>query len=215
MKSSPGKAGCGCLIMGLAVFLVAAALMMHPFSLRILGDRLVYRDTIVTSDAILIPYFPEDKNGELFMDAFREFWAGNGRVILVEEQRVFGLSLTELVRKLAHERGIKEPVVRKVDVEPDDSGNPVRLKAKVSTLHLKKVIVVVPDYASRRFHAAFDDSEGDGKSVYLIRPVTMSYFNRERWWRSAATRCIVAGEIYGTLSQYASRFTGGKNGHDQ
>lgn len=211
MKSSAGRAGCGCLIIVLVVFLVAIALMMHPFSLRMLGDRLVYRDSMVTSDAILIPYFPEDKNGEIIMDAFREFWAGNGKVILVEEQRVFGLSLTELVRKLANERGIKEPVVRKVEVEADAAGDPARLKAKVSALRLKKVIVVVPDYASRRYHAAFDDSEGPGKSIYLIRPVTMSYFTRERWWRNAATRSIVAGEIYGTFSQYVSRFTSGKD----
>jgi hypothetical protein len=215
MKSPPGRAGCGCLIMILAVFLVAAAAMMHPFSLRVLGDRLVYRDPIVTSDAILIPYFPEDKNGELCMDAFREFWAGNGKVILVEEQRVFGLSLTELVRRLAHERGIKEPVVRKVEMDADAAGDPARLKAKVSAMGLKKVIVVVPDYASRRFHAAFDRSEGNGKSIYLIRPVTMSYFTRERWWRNAATRRIVASEIYGTISQYVSRFTSGKDKHNQ
>jgi hypothetical protein len=206
MKSSAGRAGCGCLIIILVVFLVSAALMMHPLSLRFLGDRLMYRDPIVTSDAILIPYFPEDKNGELFMDAFREFWAGNGKLILVEEQRVFGLSLTELVRKLAKERGIKEPVVRKVDVEAETAGDPARLKEKVSALRLKKVIVVVPDYASRRFHAAFDDS----KSLYLIRPVTMSYFTRDRWWRNAATRRIVANEVYGTLSLYLSRFTNSK-----
>lgn len=211
MKSSAGRAGCGCLIMVLVVFLVVAALMMHPFSLRLLADRLVYRDPIVTSDAILVPYFPEDKNGELFMDAFREFWAGNGKLILVEEQRVFGLSLTELARKLARERGIKEPVVRKVDVEVETAGDPLRLKEKVSALHLKKVIVIVPDYASRRFHAAFDASKDNEKSIYLIRPVAMSYFSRERWWRNAATRGIVAGEVYGTISLYLGRLTGGKN----
>lgn len=105
MKSSSGRAGCGCLIVMLVVFLITAALMMHPFSLRLLADRLIYKDHVVTSDAILVPYFPEDKNGEIFMDAFREFWAGNGKLILVEEQRVFGLSLTELVQKLAKERG--------------------------------------------------------------------------------------------------------------
>lgn len=211
MKSSAGRAGCGCLIMVLVVFLVVAALMMHPFSLRLLADRLVYRDPIVTSDAILVPYFPEDKNGELFMDAFREFWAGNGKLILVEEQRVFGLSLTELARKLARERGIKEPVVRKVDVEVETAGDPLRLKEKVSALHLKKVIVIVPDYASRRFHAAFDASKDNEKSIYLIRPVAMSYFSGERWWRNAATRGIVAGEVYGTISLYLGRLTGGKN----
>lgn len=207
MKSSAGRAGCGCLIMVLVVFLVTAALMMHPFSLRILGDRLVYRDAIVPSDAIVVPYFPEDKNGELFMDAFREFWAGNGKLILVEEQRVFGLSLTELVQRLATERGIKEPVVRKLDAGTESPGDPVRLRKKVSTLHLKKVIVVVPDYASRRFHAAFDDSRGDEKGLYLIKPVAMSYFARDRWWKNADARSIAAREVYGTFSCYMDRFT--------
>lgn len=211
MKSSAGRAGCGCLIMVLAVFLVMAALMMHPFSLRILGDRLVYRDTIVASDAIVIPYFPEDKNGELYMDAFREFWAGNGKLILVEEQRVFGLSLTDLVQRLAKERGIKEPVVRKIDVEGEGAGDPVRLRKKVAALHLRKVIVVVPDYASRRFHAAFGDSKGDEKQLYLIKPVAMSYFTRDRWWKSAAGRSIATREVYGTASLYVGRVTSGKN----
>lgn len=210
MRSPAGRAGCGCLIMVLVVFLVIAGLMMHPFALRLLGDRLVYKDPIVTSDAILAPYFPEDKNGELFMDAFREFWAGNGKFILVEEQRVFGLSLTELVRRLAAERGIKEPVVRKLDVDFATPGNPLHLKEKVSALRLNKVIVIVPDYASGRFHAAFDASKDNEKTIYLIRPVSMSYFSRERWWKNAATRGIVASEIYGTLSLYTNRFTGGK-----
>jgi hypothetical protein len=209
MKSSTGRSGCGCLIMVLVVFLVIAALMMHPLSLRILGDRLVYKDAIVTSDAILVPYFPEDRNGELFMDAFREFWAGNGKLILVEEQRVFGLSLAELVQRLATERGIKEPVVRKVEVGADSAGNPQRLKEKVSALHLRKVIIVVPEYASRRFHAAFNDSEGPGKSLYLIRPVTVSYFAGDKWWKNATSRTIAAKEVYLMASHFLSRFTGG------
>ena len=208
MKSSRGRSGCGCLIMILVVFLVVVALMMHPLSLRILGDRLVYKDTIVTSDAVLVPYFPEDRNGELFMDAFREFWAGNGKLILVEEQRVFGLSLTDIVQRLAAERGIKEPVVRKVDVGADNAGNPQRLKEKVSALHLRKVIIVVPDYASRRFHAVFNDSEGPGKSLYLIRPVTMSYFASDKWWKNATSRTIAAKEAYLMISQFLGRFTG-------
>lgn len=207
MKSSAGRAGCGCLIIVLVVFFVTAALMMHPFSLRILGGRLVYRDAIVPSDAIVVPYFPEDKNGELFMDAFREFWAGNGKLILVEEQRVFGLSLTELVQRLAAERGIKEPVVKKIEVGGESAGDPARLREKVSTLRLKKVIVVVPDYASRRFHAAFDDSKGDEKGLYLIKPVVMSYFTRDRWWKTAAARSIAVREVYGTFSYYIGRFT--------
>ena len=197
--------------MVLVIFLVTVAAFMHPFTLRLLADRLVYKDPIVTSDAILVPYFPEDRNGELFMDAFREFWAGNGKFILVEEQRVFGLSLTELVRRLAEERGIKEPVVRKVEVETDGPGDPVTLKKKVSALRLKKVIVVVPDYASRRFHAAFEGPGEGEKTIYLIRPVAMSYFTRERWWRTAATRRIATSEIYGTLALYVGRLTGGKD----
>lgn len=209
MKPSAGRAGCGCLIMMLVVFLVIAALMMHPFSLRLLADRLIYKDAIVTSDAIVAPYFPEDKNGELFMDAFREFWAGNGKFILVEEQRVFGLSLTELVRSLAKERGIREPVIKKLDVGFEAPANPLRLREKVAALRLKKVIVVVPDYASRRFHTAFNLSK-DEKTIYLIRPVSMSYFSKERWWRNAATRGIVASEIYDTLSLHTGRLASGK-----
>jgi hypothetical protein len=207
MKSSAGRAGCGCLIIVLVVFLVIAALILHPFSLRILGDRLVYRDAIVPSDAIVVPYFPEDKNGELFMDAFREFWAGNGKLIFVEEQRVFGLSLAELVQRVAEERGIKQPVVRKIEVGAERPGDPARLREKVSTLPLKKVIVIVPDYASRRFHAAFDASKGDERQLYLIKPVAMSYFVRDRWWKSAAARSLAAREVYGTFSFYANKFT--------
>lgn len=209
MKAYTGRAGCGCLVIVLAVFLVIAGLSMHPFSLRLLGDRLIYRDPIVTSDAILVPCVPEDKNGELFMDAFREFWAGNGKFILIEEQRVFGLSLTELVQRLAKERGIKEPVVKKLDVGFETSGDPVRLKQKVSALQLKKVIVIVPDYASRRFRVAFDSPQDGEKTLYLIRPVSMSYFSRERWWKNGATRGILASEVYKTLSLYLGRFTAG------
>jgi hypothetical protein len=210
MKSSTGRAGCGCLITVLVIFLVTAAAMIHPFSLRLMAGRLIYKDPIVTSDAILVPYFPEDKNGELFMDAFREFWAGNGKSIVVEEQRVFGLSLTELVRKLAKERGIKEPVITKIDIDAAAAGDPVRLKEKISGLRLKKVIVVVPDYASQRFHAAFNASKDEGKTLYLIRPVTMSYFAKDRWWKDPATRRIVASEAYGVLSFYVNKFIGGR-----
>ena len=80
-----GKAGCGCLIFILVISMVAVGILMHPFTLRLLGGQLRYEDKTVPSDAIFVPNFPEDRNGELYQEAFREYQAGNGRTrILVK-----------------------------------------------------------------------------------------------------------------------------------
>ena len=131
------------------VCMVLAALLVHPFSLRVLTGLLIYQDKIVPSDALLVPRFLEDKNGELYQEAFREFWAGNGKMIYVEDDQVLGMSVKEIVARMAKQRGIKEDVVKKIGVLALRTRPAVlKLKEGLARLGVKRAILLVPEYAS-------------------------------------------------------------------
>jgi hypothetical protein len=154
---------------------------------------------------IFVPRFTEDRNGEVYTEAFKEYWAGDGKAVWVEDDRVFGLALRDIVAKLARERGIKENVIRGIQLVGEDSAKAEKLKAVCRAKGLKKVIIVVPDYASRRYHLLYDSGSA-GPVLFLVRPVVVSYFRTDRWWRSDVSRTLMGREIYAFAKTYAGRF---------
>lgn len=210
-----GKAGCGCLVCVVVACMVLAALFVHPFSLRILTGRLVYQDKIVPSDALFVPRFAEDKTGELYQEAFREFWAGNGRAVYVEDDQVLGVSVKEIVAKMAKQRGIKEDMVKKLEVPADGALQAAAVKAGFARLGAKKVIIVVPEYASRRYHLLFGPDTAHDSVLFLVKPVTMTYFKREKWWATEAARTAMQRELYALGTFYFDRFKYGEKTDSQ
>jgi hypothetical protein len=200
-----GRIGCGCLLFVLVICMVAAGVMIHPVSLKFMAGRFQYEDAIVPGDLIFVPRFTEDKNGEVYIEAFKEYWAGDGKAVWVEDDRVFGLALRDIVAKLARERGIKEDVIRGIQLEGEDSAKAEKLKAVCRAKGLKKVIIVVPDYASRRYHLLYDSGSA-GPVLFLVKPVVVSYFRKDRWWRSDVSRTLMGREIYAFAKTYAGRF---------
>lgn len=204
-RDKEGKAGCGCLIFVVVVCMVVAALLVHPVSLRVLTGGLVYQDKIVPSDALFVPRFPEDQIGEVYQEAFREFWAGNGKVIYVQDDQVLGSSIKEIVARMAKQRGIKEDVVRKLDLSAEGEA-PSKVREKFSQLGVKRVIVIVPEYASKRYHLLYGSDDPNEKVLFLVKPVTMSYFKREKWWANDSAMASIQRELYSLGAYYLSRF---------
>ena len=192
-----GKAGCGCLLFVVIVCMVLAALLLHPFSLKVLTGLLVYQDKIVPSDALLVPRFLEDKNGELYQEAFREFWAGNGKTIYVEDDQILGI-------------GIKEDIVKKLEMGSEDKAAVSKVKEGLARLGVKKAILLVPEYASERFHLFYGSGGADEKVIFLVKPVTVSYFKGEKWWANDFSRAALQRELYALGSFYFNRFKYGQ-----
>ena len=209
-----GKAGCGCLLFVVIVCMVLAALLVHPFSLKVLTGLLVYQDKVVPSDALLVPRFLEDKNGELYQEAFREFWAGNGKVIYVEDDHVLGMSIAEIVAKMARQRGIKEDIVKKLEMGSEDKAAVSKVKEGLARLGVKKAILLVPEYASERFHLFYGSGGTDEKVIFLVKPVTVSYFKREKWWANDFSRAALQRELYALGSFYFNRFKYGQGSEE-
>jgi hypothetical protein len=205
MKSD-GKAGCGCLLFVLICFLVAIGLSVHPISLRLIAGQFRHEDKIFPSDAIFVPRFDEDKNGDLYVDAFREYWAGNGKIIYVEEEKMLGMSILEPIQRMARQRGIKDEAVKKIDVEGDDVEKTLKIRKTFAAMGLNKVIILVPEYASRRFHILFGDSATRAKTIYLIKPVNLPSFKKDRWWRDGQSRFALLKELSSTVSLAVDRF---------
>lgn len=201
-----GKAGCGCLIFVLIVCMVLAAMLIHPFSLKVLTGRLVYQDKIVSSEALFVPRFPEDKTGELYQEAFREFWAGNGKVIYVEDDQVLGVSVKEIVTKMAKQRGIKEDVIKKLEINAEGEVQAGNVKERFAQVGVKKVILVVPEYASRRYHLLYGSDGTHDNVIFFVKPVPMSYFKREKWWATESARTAIQRELYVLGTFYFNRF---------
>ncbi len=206
-----GRMGCGCLLFIVVVCMVVAGVFMHPFTLKLIMSQFKYGDKIFQSDVIFVPRFPEDKNGELYVDAFREYWNGNGKAIWVEDDRLLGMSVSEIVLKMAKERNIKEDVIKKIDAATDEKNRARKIKKTIEKTGVKKVIVIVPEYASRRFHLIYGSAKEDPKVLFLIKPVNISYFNKERWWRDSISRDILFNELFLLGSYYSYKFKYGDN----
>jgi hypothetical protein len=208
--NNKGRAGCGCLIFILVVFMVITGILVHPFSLRTIGSQLIYEDKIFPSDAIFVPRFFEDKKGELYTEAFREYWAGNGKNIWIEDDKILGISILDIVAKTAHTRGIKEGVLKKLEMEGEGSIKVKKTQEAFSKIGLKKVIILVPEYASRRFHMFYSSSKNGGQVVYLIKPVNMSYFKKDKWWKEPMSRDMFLKELSYMISYYFERYKYGE-----
>ncbi|MCX8109849.1 MAG: hypothetical protein N3D15_01170 [Syntrophorhabdaceae bacterium] len=204
--NNKGRAGCGCLLIILVIFMVFIGISIHPFTLRIIGKQFRYEDKVFKSDVIFVPRFNEDKNGETYIDAFREYWAGNGNTITIEEDNIMGLSLLEIVTRLAKARGIKADAIKKIDIKGNSVEKVDRIKEAFGKSGVKKVIILVPEYASRRFHLLYGPSKDKEGIVFIIKPVSVSYFKMERWWKENISRVILFREACSLCSFYFNRF---------
>jgi hypothetical protein len=207
--NNAGKTGCGCMIFILVCCLVAAGLLAHPLSLKFLGNQFRYEDKVFPSEVVFVPRFEEDRNGELYVDAFREYWTGNGKAIYVEDDKVFGTSILEPVQRMARARNIKEGVIGKVGVEGEGAAAARKVRKQFSAMGYKKVIVLVPEYASRRYHLLYENPPGDEKTIYLIKPVTVSYFKKDKWWKDGPSRLLLLKELFSIGSDSIDRFKDG------
>jgi hypothetical protein len=205
-----GIAGCGCLVVVLIIIMVIAGALIHPITLRCIGNQFHYEDKIFTSDAILVPRFPEDRNGELYVESFREYSAGNGKLILIEDDAILGTSIVELVNKMAKTRNVNDEGIKRIVASGEGLIKAQRIRKQIERQGLRKVIIIVPGYASRRFHLMYDSSKTNGRTLYLIKPVPVSFFKRDKWWKDSDSRSILADEIFAISSYYLQRFKYGE-----
>lgn len=212
--NNAGKVGCGCLLFILICCMVIIGLLIHPATLKFIGNQFRYEDKIFASDALLVPRFVEDKNGDLYIDAFREFWAGNGKTIIIEDDRILGVSIIDFIFKMAKARGLNENVIKKVEISGKGKAKISILHEKLSTMGLKKVIVIVPEYTSRRFHILFNSLKDD-RVLYLIKPATVPYFNKDSWWKDGTSRLLLMKELCAIVSYHLERFKYGEKKEDK
>jgi hypothetical protein len=204
--NNKGKVGCGCLIFILVVCMVGAGIFIHPFTLKLISNQFRYEDKIFQSDAIFVPRFPEDKNGELYTATFREFRAGNGKEIWVEDDKLLGMNISEMVLIMAKKSGIKDGVIKKIEIDGEGKTKAGKTREYIEKTRVKKVIVVVPEYAARRFHLVFGSPKDDEKVLFLIKPVSVSYFKKDKWWKEPVSRDVLLKEISLIGSYYFDKF---------
>jgi hypothetical protein len=205
-----GLAGCGCLVVILIVIMVLTGALMHPITLKFIGNQFRYEDKIFTSDAIFVPRFPEDKNGELYIEAFREYSAGNGKVVFAEDDTILGTSIVELVGRMAKARNLKDESIRRVEGSGEGLLRAQKIRQQLEKHGLRKVIILVPEYASRRFHLMYNSSRVDGRTLYLIKPVPVSFYKKDKWWKDSDSRGVLASEALSIASYYFQRFKYGE-----
>jgi hypothetical protein len=74
----------------------------------------------------------------------------------------------------------------------------------------RKVIILVPEYASRRFHLMYGSSKADGRTIYLIKPVPVSFYKKDTWWKESDSRNVLVDESFAIASYYLQRFKYGE-----
>lgn len=208
--NNKGLAGCGCLVFILIILMVLTGVLIHPITLRFIGNQFRYEDKIFTSDIIFVPRFSEDKNGELYVEAFRDYSAGNGKLIFVEDDTILGTNIVELVSKMAKARNVNEDALRKLGVPGDGLVKAQKVKEQIERQGIRKAIILVPEYASRRFHLMYGSSRTDGKTLYLIKPVNITFFKKDKWWKDSDSRGALSNEVFAIGSYYLQRFKYGE-----
>lgn len=209
-----GMAGCGCLVFILIVVMVLTGVFMHPLTLKFLGNQFRYEDKTSPSDAIFVPRFPEDRNGELYVEAFRDYWAGNGKVIWVEDEKIFGVSIIEMIHRMGKSRNIKEDAIRKMEISGEGQVKADTTRERFRQLKYKTIIILVPEYASRRYKILYGSSGDDGKTVFRVKPVSVSYFKKDAWWKDSVSRYLMVDELAAIGSGYLHKFGYGKEEKD-
>lgn len=199
-----GKIGCGCLVVILVVCIVLVGSFMHPVSLKTVVKKLRYEDKLARADIVFVHRFEEDKEGELYNEAFHQYKTGNARAIYVEEDLTFGVSIELAIAKLAAIRGIKESAVKAIDAPGEGLSKLRKFDEKFRQIGCKRVIVIVPEYASKRFRAFYDSIQKESSIVYLIDPVQVTYFSRDRWWKDSKSRLLVLRELYERIANYVN-----------
>ncbi len=187
--------------------MVLAGAFIHPFTLKLIAKRMWYEDKIIPADALFVHRFAEDKDGELYLEAFREYWAGNGKTIYVEEDKIFGVSIESLIGRLAETKGIKENVVKAIGAEGEGTDKINKINERFQSVGSKTIIVLVPEYSSRRHRLLYDSLKGEGKILYMIKPVPMTYFKKDKWWKDSISRMAIFKEVYERGVHYWSIFT--------
>lgn len=209
MSGKEGKIGCGCLFFLLLLFLVALGIFFHPVTLRFLSKQLVYKDRIYFSEVGFIPRFSEDEEGELYSAAFEELRKGNVKEVWVEDHEILETSLSEILKRMAKKKGFKEDLVKGIKIEGKDFEKSKALVELLKKAGIKKAIIMVPEYASRRYRILFGNSQGK-EPLFLISPVSVKYFNHDRWWKEGKSRKIVLDEYASLISIYLGKFKYGK-----
>jgi hypothetical protein len=201
-----GKMGCGCLIFLLILVMAAVGLFIHPLSLKFVANRFIYEDKIVPSDAIYVPLVAEDRKGELYLEAFREYGHGSGKVIWSEEEYLFGIPVSQFIAKMGKTKGLKDDALRWLQVDGEGLSRARKIREFFARSNVRQVIVIVPEYASRHFHLLYGEPVAGQNTVFLIRPVKVSYFKKDTWWKDAASRALLMREASSIGSYYFQSF---------
>ncbi|MCS7281323.1 MAG: hypothetical protein NZ583_06830 [Desulfobacterota bacterium] len=201
MRRERGRIGCGCLFMLLIVVLVVLAVLFHPLSLKFVGKQLLYADKANSSDIAFVPCFREDKNGEVYKAAIEELKKGSVKAIWIEEYTLLDTSVTQLIKGMAKSKGIKGDLIKGVRLDGKEKEKSKSLIEMCKKAGIKKVMILVPEYASRRYKVLYGESGTKGP-LFFVNPVKVTFFNVEKWWRETLSRELVIREYAAIGSLY-------------
>lgn len=197
-----GKIGCGCLTT-IFIFVLLFVFFLHPFTLRFLGSRFEFSDKIEKAEAIFVPFFSEDRKGELYNYALREYVEGERKILYIEDDILLNTTICKLFLQLARERGVQKIKVECVKTEGDLEKRMEAVKKYFNHKGIKKVIVLSPSYASLRLHLLLKKSNG---TEFLIKPCSVDYFKKDKWWKDSLSRSLLLKEFSAISSYYLEKF---------
>jgi hypothetical protein len=197
-----GRIGCGCLTL-IVIALIAVAISLHPATLRFVGKRFEYADKAVSAQAIVVPFFVEDRQGELHSEAIREFFSGSAKKIFVEDAPIFRTRIYKLFLLMAKERGVKERDTEAIETEGDLAQRMLRIEAFLYKRGVRTALLLCPSYASLRLHVLTKERE---RVRFFIRPCPVSYFEKQTWWKDPLSRSLLVKEASAICAHYLQRF---------
>jgi hypothetical protein len=116
---------------------------------------------------------------------------------------------------MAKQRGVKEDIVKGMEIRLEEKASVPKVRERLARAGVRRAILIVPEYASERFHMLYSSGGQSDNILFLVKPVNVSYFKREKWWANEFSRAALQNELYGIGSFYFSRFKYGQSEREE
>ena len=206
-KLNKGRAGCGCLLFA-ARRLHGRRGCAHPsFLVQGLAAASATRTDRAVRRRFRAAVRRKTRTGRSTREAFREYWAGNGKAIWVENDRVLGLTMKEIVARMAKARGIKEGAIKAWTSRKATRRSRLPRRSRRSQNRGSRRWSSWCPITPRRDSTCSTSRgrKGEGPLLFLVKPVEVSYFKTDKWWKDDLSRALMGQNLRVGLL-YGNRF---------
>jgi hypothetical protein len=151
------------------------------------------------ADAVLVPtadWLRDDFGSERLIEAAKLVESGLSASLWVTCPTSYGVSECEMGKAFLTRTGFSAPTLRPIQTTRQPETAEARLAAeRLYSMGIKSVVVVVPDYKSRRLDRIYRRICAQRGIAARTLAVSTPQFNADNWWQARQSRELVFTEL--------------------